>query len=1169
MIRSVLVANRGEIACRIFRTLKRMGIRSIAVYSEADSHSMHVAEADEAIPIGPAATAESYLRQDRILAAAAMAEADAIHPGYGFLSEDPEFADACEAAGMLFIGPTGEQMRRFGFKHAARAIASELGAPLLSGTDLLDSLERAEAQAEKIGFPVMLKSTAGGGGIGIMVCRTPAELAANYEATLRVNRAAFKASGVFVEKYVENARHIEVQIFGDGKGTVAALGERDCSTQRRNQKVIEETPAPNLTETVRQEMYRWAVRLASAVQYRSAGTVEFLYDCDTSKFYFLEVNPRLQVEHSVTEAVTGLDLVEWMVRCAAGEDLRLSEYRHQPLGHAIQARIYAEDPKRNFQPSCGLLTEVKFPAEARVDTWIESGTEISPYYDPLLAKLIVHADTREQAVTKLEEALGRTSIHGIEPNVAYLRDIARSPTFRDGLMTTRFLGAFAYHAETIEVLEPGAQTLIQDYPARLGYWAVGVPPSGPMDARSFNLANRIAGNPVNAAGLEITMSGPALRFNTARVFALCGAPMKALLDGVPISFNVPIEAKAGSVLKVRNLIGGGARAYLAVRGGFDVPEYLGSRSTFALGGFGGHGGRALRAGDVLRLGREFLVEDDAPIEIPTFGQTWEIGVYYGPHGAPDFFTSEYIETFFSAEWRVHYHSDRTGVRLIGPKPIWARTDGGEAGLHPSNIHDNAYGVGSVDFTGDMPILLGPDGPSLGGFVCPAAIAEDELWKMGQLKAGDIVRFKRLTETGVPDSPILAVYPGQGDRPKVVYRRSGDAYLLIEFGPLELDLNLRFRVHALMTALEKLTLEGIVDLTPGIRSLQIHFDPAKITRSDLLARVTELEASLPSVEEMTVPARIVYLPLSWEDPQAMLAIAKYAETVRADAPWCPSNIEFIRRINGLESVDEVQRIIFDASYLVMGLGDVYLGAPVAIPLDPRHRLVTTKYNPARTWTPENAVGIGGAYMCVYGMEGPGGYQLFGRTVPVWNRFHTTEDFEPGKPWLLRFFDQIRFYPVSAEELLKLREDLIHGKFKLRIQESTFSLKEYHAFLAGIEKEAAEFKARQQKAFQEERDRWALAPDADIADANEQDAQGEEQSLAANELWVDAPVPGSLWKLCVSMGDKVKEGDKVAVLSAMKMEMAVEAPENGTVANVLVSEGKAVTAGQHLMVLEVKE
>ncbi len=575
---------------------------------------------------------------------------------------------------------------------------------------------------------------------------------------------------------------------------------------------------------------------------------------------------------------------------------------------------------------------------------------------------------------------------------------------------------------------------------------------------------------------------------------------------------------------------------------------------------------------------------------------WDLGVLYGPHGAPDFFTTEDIDTFLSIEWKVHYNSNRTGIRLIGPKPKWARKDGGEAGLHPSNIHDNAYAVGAVDFTGDMPILLGPDGPSLGGFVCPAVVADAELWKLGQLKAGDTVRFRCLTladaerlkssqeqeietlhpsdrtatlnakfNTGPVDQAILAELEPSGERPRVVYRASGDSNILVEYGPLVLDLNLRFRIHALTQWMNHHHLPGIIDLTPGIRSLQIHFDSRRLHLRVLLDILLAAEKELPLADEMEVPTRIVHMPLSWEDESTLLAIQKYMQSVRADAPWCPSNLEFIRRVNGLKSIDEVKRIVFEASYLVLGLGDVYLGAPVAIPIDPRHRLVTTKYNPARTWTPENAVGIGGAYLCIYGMEGPGGYQFIGRTVQVWNRFRVTKDFGPGKPWLLRFFDQIRFYPVSAEQLLRHREDFLEGKFRLTVEEQTFRLRDYHAFLSLIAPEAAAFKAEQQKAFEAERERWT-ATEFVPADEPGVTSIEEEVHFPANGSFVNSPIAGNLWKVLVKAGDSVAVDQPVAILESMKMEMQIRTIRGGTIHSVLCKESLPVSPGQHLFIIE---
>jgi len=1203
MFDKVLIANRGAIACRIIRTLKVLGVKAVAVYSEADRYSLHVRAADEAICIGPASAAQSYLDQQKILDAARATGAQAIHPGYGFLSENAAFAEACAQAGIAFIGPTPQQMRDFGLKHTARELAQQNHVPLLPGSGLLDDITHAQREAEQIGYPVMLKSTAGGGGIGMQLCWDTQQLDAAYHSVERLARSSFGQGGIFLEKYVQHARHIEVQIFGDGRGNVVALGERDCSVQRRNQKVIEETPAPNLPDNIRAALAEAAVRLGQAVSYRSAGTVEFVLDADSNAFYFLEVNTRLQVEHGVTEQLTGVDLVAWMVCTAADEAPDLSSFQAVPQGHSIQVRLYAEDPNKNFQPSSGLLTEIAFPHMLRVDTWIETGSEVPSNYDPMLAKLISHGTDRADALHKLQAALQQTRVQGIETNLDYLRQVLADTVFQQGKQFTRYLDSFTYLPTTVDVISPGTQSILQDWPGRIGYWDVGVPPSGPMDHLALRLANRLVGNAEGITALELTITGPTLRFNTDSLIAITGADMRAELDGEPVTNWTAVEVQAGQTLKLRAIKGTGMRSYLAVQGGFDVPKYMGSTATFTLGQFGGHGGRMLRTGDVLHLSKdtitkEFSHESSLPEAlIPDYSSHWDIDVLYGPHGAPDFFTNEDIATFFATDWEVHYNSSRTGVRLIGPKPQWARSDGGEAGLHPSNIHDNAYAIGSIDFTGDMPVILGPDGPSLGGFVCPATIVQAELWKIGQLKPGDRIRFhcisvdeanRRLqiqntmirdlqapplsAETihlvpGSTATPILARLDESKDRVAVTYRQAGDNYLLIEYGPLVLDLNLRFRVHALMQWLQKAQSQGIIDLTPGIRSLQVHYDSLRISQRELLDLLLAAEEQLPAITAMRVPSRIVHLPLSWDDPSTRLAIDKYMQSVRKDAPWCPSNIEFIRRINGLDNIEQVKDILFNASYLVMGLGDVYLGAPVATPMDPRHRLVTTKYNPARTWTPENAVGIGGAYMCVYGMEGPGGYQFVGRTVQMWNRHHQTADFTEGKRWLLRFFDQIRFYPVSAEELTQMREDFPQGRFKLRIEETELDLAAYNRFLADNEASIVTFKQRQQAAFDAERERWIATGQVQYEADPAGDAASADAGLAIPEgcIAIASSVTGSVWSLNVKPGDRVEDGQTLIVVEAMKMEIGIDADGAGVVEEILCSPGSSVSAGQTLVIL----
>ncbi len=1195
MFSKVLISNRGAIACRVIRTLRNMGITSVAIYSEADADSLHVVQADEAYSLGEGAAAQTYLDQDKVLQIAQRCGAQAIHPGYGFLSENPDFVERCEAAGLVFLGPTPQQMKDFGLKHSARQIAQQGQVPLLPGSGLLQDLQQALAEAETIGYPVMLKSTAGGGGIGMQRCNSAAELRDAYDSVRRLSENNFSNSGIFIEKFIQQARHIEVQIFGDGKGKVVALGERDCSAQRRNQKVIEETPAPNLSDATRQALHSTAIRLAEQVNYRNAGTVEFVLDQQDEQFYFLEVNTRLQVEHGVTEEFFGVDLVEWMVRQGADE-LPLAELEKQlsAQGHAIQVRLYAEDANKDFQPCAGLLSTVEWPESdgLRIEHWIEAGVEVSPNFDPMLAKIIFYAPDRSAALDGLHKALSETSIYGIEHNLGYLQQLLKSDIVQTGRVLTRSLNDFIYQPSTFDVLSAGTQTTIQDYPGREGYWDIGVPPSGPMDNVSFRLANELLNNPANAAGLEMIISGPTLRFNRATQVVISGAELNATLDDKTVPMWTVIAIEAGQTLKLGHITGAGARSYLSVAGGIQCPPYLGSRSTFTLGQFGGHGGRALRPGDVLHLDSTFNSASKPGSSVkrrPVISHNWNIRVIYGPHGAPDFFTQQDIDTFFDAEWQVHFNSSRTGVRLIGPKPDWAREDGGEAGLHPSNIHDNAYAVGTIDFTGDMPVILGPDGPSLGGFVCPATIINADLWKMGQLKAGDKVRFQpvsivdaaeaerrqliQLSELSVCEtelhpaelsSPVIKQLAAEVYGEKVVYRPSGEDFLLVEYGPQLLDIRLRFRVHALMLKLQELKISGIKELTPGIRSLQIHYDNLRLPLDQLLSLLELAEAGLGNIDAITVPARVVHLPLSWDDDATRLAIRKYDEVVRKNAPWCPDNIEFIRRINGLDSVDDVKRIVFDARYLVMGLGDVYLGAPVATPIDPRHRLVTTKYNPARTWTPENAVGIGGAYLCIYGMEGPGGYQFIGRTLQMWNRFRQTEAF--SKPWLLRFFDQICFYEVSAEELLDIRRKHPRGQYPVRIEATEFSLAEYQQLLDQHQQEIQQAKTRQQMAFEAERQRWVESGQANFAAETLLEAQESDEALSEHEVAIDSHIAGNIWQVLVEPGQAVKAGDVVMILEAMKMELEVTATETGVVSTLCQQPGSQVHAGQRLMIID---
>jgi urea carboxylase len=654
---------------------------------------------------------------------------------------------------------------------------------------------------------------------------------------------------------------------------------------------------------------------------------------------------------------------------------------------------------------------------------------------------------------------------------------------------------------TLTVLDAGLQTTVQELPGRTGYWDVGVPPSGAWDDLSFALANLAVGNPSTAAGLECVLTGPTLRFASRALVCLAGALHAARLDGRPVSPGVVLAVPAGGVLELGPLHGPGMRGYVAIAGGVDVPQVLGSRATFLLGELGGYDGRALAPGDELQLGSDenTLAPLDVTPLLPELTSEWVLSVVPGPHGAPEHLTEDGVGELFAATWTVDHRADRTGIRLVGPRPGWARTDGGEAGLHPSNIHDSAYPVGGIMLSGDTPVIVGPDGPSLGGFVVPCAVVSADRWKLAQLRPGDTVHLQPVTPEQAEDllavrrrmlhepraavaaaleqdllgpapsvpatgpaarPPALATVAPDGYRPEVVVRRAGDCHLLLEAGPPVLDLGVRVWVHLLAEALRARALEGVLELVEGVRSVLVKVDPQALPLPDLALLLADLAVDVPDPAAVELPVREVTLPLCLDHPLAHEAKARYARSVRPDAPWCPDNVEFIRRINDLASRDEVFDVVTSATYLVVGLGDVYLGAPVAVPIDPRHRLVTTKYDPARTWTPQNAVGIGGVYLCIYGMEGPGGYQLVGRTVPVW-RLSGEE-----VPWLLRPFDRLRFVPVSEQELADLRAS---GQ-PLVTRPAVFSLAEVRALEEAHAAAITEFTTRRTAAFDEERERW---------------------------------------------------------------------------------------------------
>lgn len=882
-----------------------------------------------------------------------------------------------------------------------------------------------------------------------------------------------------------------------------------------------------------------AINLAKAVQYRGVGTVEFIYDLDEKAFYFLEVNTRLQVEHCVTEAVTGLDLVEAMIRVAAND----SEYLFSDMKEgfplqkvAIEARIYGESPLQDFRPSPGQILEVTFPEDVRVDTWITSGTIVSPSYDPLLAKIIVSGFDRPEAIRKLVVALDETKISGIETNLGYLKQIITGEAFKNGTFTTTSLDTFKAHLPAFEVLDPGPSTTIQDYPGRVGYWDVGIPPSGPMDDYAFRLANRVLGNNVGAAGLECVSAGPILLFHHDAFVAVVGGSAKLYIEDKEVENDKPVKVLSGQTLRL-GTIDTGCRTYFAFRGGLQVPEILGSRSTFVLGKTGGHCGRFLRIGDIIPFDKDANVVPAETIipQLPHYASSWVLKVMPGPHAFPDFLSETAFKDLFESSWKVHYNSNRVGIRLDGPKPSWARDHGGEAGLHPSNIHDSPYSIGSISFTGDQAVILTCDGPSLGGFMIFATIISADMWKLGQMKPGDDIKLLPVTAQDailadinlqksienlttlvevVLDqtvySPILANNGVGKDR--ILYRQAGDGAILLEFGDDCFDIRASFRIFALIRAHKAKPIPGVLQITPGVRAVHVMYQNT-ISQKTMLASLQHAFSSLGQDYTAGIPSRTFHLPLAFEHSAVHAAVARYAQTIRSTAPWLPSNTDFLRRINGLETIDEVNTSLLSSAFLILGLGDVFFGSPCAVPLDPRHRLFGMKYNPSRSFTAEGSVGVGGQYMCIYATDSPGGYQLVGRTVPIWSKFGKSD-----KKWMFNVFDQIVFYPVSETELDASREKG-DGSELVKIEDGIFDLQAYEKWLEDNDEDIAVVRAKRMKALREsDAVAEALKPPPQLQPVD----QKVDDLVIAGGIVLRAGLAGKCWKVAVEKGDVVEKG-----------------------------------------------
>ncbi|KAH9927658.1 urea carboxylase [Fomitopsis serialis] len=1177
-----------SIAVRVLRTAKRLHIPTVAIYTRTDATSPHVLLADEAVALrpddpDPVSNSRGYLDAEAIVEICKERSVTLVHPGYGFLSENTHFASLLQDAGMTFLGPRPETIQAMGLKHEAKALAIEVNVPLVPGSDgLLETEDEAVEVAYKIGYPVMLKSTAGGGGMGLAICRTADELRMRFHSTQERATSLFKHGGVFLERYYPHARHIEIQVFGNGLGHAIHLGERECSVQRRHQKVIEETPSPFMTRhpDVFERMSAAALRLCQRIKYASAGTVEFLVDDDSQEFFFLEMNTRLQVEHPITEATNfGLDIVELMIRQGIAE----RETRDGGLfpDKLDQDRfLYCENPAAQFKPSPGVLQHVELvQAEwLRVESWVETGTTITPYFDPLVCKLVVTAPTREEAIARMVQALSESKVHGPPNNMAYLKAICESDVFKAGNAVTTFLDTFAFTPQAVDVLSGGLETSVQDYPGRrIG---MGIPRGGPMDPLAFRAANMLVKNDPGTEALEITLVGCRLLFHVAAVIAVTDV-------GMWRSVVVP----AGAKVAVGTVKDTGFRAYLAVRGGFpEIPEYLGSKSTSS--GLGGYQGRALHAGDTIALGACSPLQDERTVEvpptlIPVYPVDWVVYCLAGPHSDEEFVTTEGIQEFFDTRWK------------------WARETGGEGGSHPSNVLDNGYAFGTINVNGDTPVILTNDGPDMGGYMCFCTVATEELWKIGQLRPGSTIQFRRIsaqqatelavvrkryfaeiesvvsskdTTLDVPppamfaltftdlsqDPKIHVIEPAAGSvRPRVVIRQAGDSAILVEYGD--------------MKEIRQREVNGVWSLAPCIRSTMVRYDPSTISQADLLVVLIEAESSLPdTLEDMVFPARRITFPIVLNDRWSREALERYMRTTRAEAAYLPSNIEYLARNNGLDGgAEEALRLLIKSEYLVFAVG-FYMACPFLVPIDPRCRLVGQKMNPSRTYTPRGSVGIAGLVAAIYPIESPGGYQLYGRTLPPWQTWGKGRNFGPDQPWLLQPFDQLVFEPVAEEQYVEAETQFDAGRYVFKIEERNFSMGEYNEFVSGIANDVKIFKEKQAQGvkIEETRERglfskWLVQKQQEAPKETE---MGDDTVGVHGAATVVSSLTASIWKIKCKPGDVVKSGEDVLIiLEAMKTEVNVEAGEENIGRTVAgfgkgVKEGTAVGSGDVLVVFK---
>lgn len=1206
-------------------------MKSVAIYSKEDTDSLHVSQSDKAVLL-PGSGSQAYINIDSIIDVAIKVKADVVIPGYGFLSENSTFAQKLQQHGILFSGPSAESVEEFGLKHIARSLAINSKVPVVPGTDLVETLEDAKAEGAKIGYPLMLKSTAGGGGMGLKVCENENQLKQFFNEVKSRGQSLFNHTGVFIEKYVQNARHIEIQLFGNGLGDVITFGERECSIQRRHQKVIEESPSPFVDFEMRKQLSGCAISLASSVKYKSAGTIEFLVDDDTGDFYFLEMNTRLQVEHGISELVYGIDLVYLMLlqsdyeAAKSGIPLKTlqeqsnSSWRHdllEPTGHSIEVRVYAENPVKDFAPSPGILHQVEFPPREniRIDHWVSTGTKISPYFDPLLAKIMCWGKDRKTATDNLIAYLEDVKLHGPPTNLAYLIDILKTEKFNQGFTLTSFLNSLKFQPSLIEFEEAGAYTTIQDLPGRPTV-SGGIPRSGPVDPLSLQIANIIVGNDKYTECLEINLSGPTLKFHSAAIIALAGANFEFKINGEDKPLFTETFVDAGSIVEIGDSKSKAAsKCYLAIKGGFpDVAPYLGSKSCTPTLSLGGHQGRAIFQGDCLTIKKSSKSECEGYVlpeaSRPNYeSESWIIRMLKGPHDTDDIVSKEGLKQLYNTTYHVNLNSNRGATRLDGPAVEFSRKSGGDGGSHPSNILEYTYPFGGLSAVGSTIVMYGADGGTLSGFVCVSVPTMTDFWKIGQAATGaainlklvtydDSLKLKRQREEYINylesrptqdnsiafddtlessedkiDDTILYSRTGSKGLPNAYFRQAGEDMIIIDFGVVDYDLLNNGRQYVLGLKIKELLDDSIVRVEAVTGAMCVVFDSNHTSRDFLIQELAKLERSIPSIDELKVPSRVFKFPITFDHKALRHCIERYQRSQRPHAPYLPNNTDFVMRANCINTVEEFKAAIVGHTQIVVAVSFL-CALPLLVHTDPRLRFLSSKYNPARTFTPAGAIGTGSIAQAIYTVDSPGGYMIWGMTLPngFWDTFSKLKGFD-NYPWFLQNFDQVKFYEVSEDELSKMNNDLLTGEYEITWEDAEFDFANYSKWLDTVKDEAAALKRLKLDAI----DGLTKEEEESLTKWEQEKAQAKESKGSANDflndpnaIKVTSHMTANVFKINFRKGDNVSLDDTVVILEAMKMEIAVRVKSNKRtkfeVLQMVVDEGDMVNPGDVLMLVK---